>query len=761
MTADRRIFAHSVKGKSPSDWELLEDHSVNVGARAALFCEAFGAANFGEFLGEMHDFGKLKPRFQARVRGEAVRVSHSGEGARYAVERYAETPYEKWGKLIAFCIAGHHSGLPNGMGSVPGRLQSSLEERLREAEDLELPDWLSLPSLEDHIPLPLQGEVPGQENMYRHQFFTRMLFSALVDADFLETEKFYDGVNGAKSPRGWTGSLSSLRAHLDQHMSELAGEPGGINDIRGEILTHVRKKAELSPGLFTLTVPTGGGKTLASLAFALDHAIRHGLKRVIYVIPYMSIVEQTAAVFRDALKDDDAVLEHHSAFDWDGLKDETQSERIRLAAQNWDRPVVVTTAVQFFESLYANRPSKCRKLHRLAQSVVILDEAQTLPLRLLRPSLAAINELARGYGSSLVLCTATQPAVTRQAGFPADEALDLGPDRELAPDPAGLHKRLRRTEVRHVGPLSDEELTAHMAAQHQILTIVDNRNHARALFEALRDEPGSALLTNAMTPVHRRTVLADIRTRLKPRDGKALAVRLVATSLIEAGVDVDFPVVYRAIHGIDSITQAAGRCNREGSLPGLGQVFVFEPQSEHRPPLDIVTFAEVASRIVPDHEDLLAPEAIRDYSLELYEQFSAQLDHVVGCGTALEGGIMNAIANAGKLDFAFAGIAKAYRIIQDGAVPVVVCGGSFGVPPDLLETLQRIPHAGVIARQLQPYQVQVPEWACKKLLGAGAASFWRQAEFDSQFVMLDNAQLYDDRAGLGFENAEDLGMMVL
>jgi CRISPR-associated endonuclease/helicase Cas3 len=328
---------------------------------------------------------------------------------------------------------------------------------------------------------------------FKLHFFTRMLFSALTDADFLETQQFYDKVKN-RSPQSAPPALADLAPALEAHLATFDGAKGDVNHTRAKILAHVRNGAAQAPGLFSLTVPTGGGKTLASLAFALDHAQRHGLHRVVYVIPYTSIVEQTAQVFRSALKNDDAVLEHHASFDWEALDDRGESERVKRAAQNWDRPVVVTTAVQFFESLFANRPSKCRKLHRLANSVIILDEAHTLPLRLLRPCLAAIRELAEGYGASIVLCTATQPALLKEDGFSHPEGFARAEVRELAPDPPRLYDRLRRVRVTHVGLVGDDALARRLDDTEQALVILNNRRHAREMFERIRLLPGAVHL---------------------------------------------------------------------------------------------------------------------------------------------------------------------------------------------------------------------------------------------------------------------------
>ena len=424
------------------------------------------------------------------------------------------------------------------------------------------------------MPAPL-AHLAGKQ-LFEIQFFTRMLFSALVDADFIETERFYTPA----APRWDAHGLEALQAALARRLGEFGPPETAVNHLRAEVLEAAGKAADQPAGLFTLTVPTGGGKTLASLHFALAHAQAHGLRRVIYVAPFTAIIEQTAEVFRDALGDPDAVLEHHSAFDAENtFADETQAERLKLAAQNWDRPVVVTTAVQFFESLFANRTQKCRKLHNIARSVIVLDEAQTLPVNFLRPCLAALKELARSYGCSVVLCTATQPAIRDDDGLRADEAIPAEATREIAPDPPELYRRLKRVEARFAGPLGNDDLAARVAGR-KALVIVNNKRQARAIYDLLGRGNALHLSTN-MTAAHRRDVLARVRDGF---DGP-----VISTALVEAGVDLDFPEVWRAVAGLDSIVQAAGRCNREGKGDRPGQVHVFEPEDGFPAPAGVAT----------------------------------------------------------------------------------------------------------------------------------------------------------------------------
>ena len=516
------------------------------------------------------------------------------------------------GKMLAFCIAGHHAGLAN---AVNGERSSSLADRLAEQVPKPDPCWQEEVAL-DAIDPPRVAPRSGDHIGFSASMFVRMVFSALVDADYLDTEAYYAATQGADVPRGGHPSLTELRSRLDDHLGTLARDApeSAVNAVRARVLQNVRMRAGTDPGMFSLTVPTGGGKTLSSLAFALDHAVHHGLSRVIYVIPYMSIVEQTAAVFRDALQSGrertEFVLEHHSGFEEERLGARSGADKLRLAMENWDAPIVVTTAVQFFESLFARRPSRCRKLHNIANSVVILDEAQTLPLHHLRPCVAALDELARNWRTSVVLCTATQPALGE-----ADFREGFRAVRELAPDPPRLAAELRRTRIRSAGRQNDAALVEKLRDARQVLCIVNTRRHARDLYTALADAEGACHLTTLMCAAHRRERLHAVRAGL----AKGEPVRLVATSLVEAGVDVDFPEVWRAQAGLESIIQAAGRCNREGRLRSA-DVFVFEPEESegHRAPPEVGQFADAARTVMREHDDPLAEDAIRAYFRELY-----------------------------------------------------------------------------------------------------------------------------------------------
>jgi CRISPR-associated endonuclease/helicase Cas3 len=736
------IYAHSVEGRPVSDWETLQDHAHAVAKRAAQFAEPFGGAEAAEMLGWVHDLGKVKPRFQAKLSGVWNSEPHSGEGAKLLMARCGGL-----GPLLAACVAGHHSGLSD---------IADLSSRLEELSDPEVPDWMPMPTL-----LAPFGPLTGDISHFTLQFAVRMLFSCLVDADEMETAAFYDTLEGRTVTRAPSILTEAHRKAFDSHIAGFDGKTGSVNALRAEILAHARLQSAERPGLFTLTVPTGGGKTLTSLGFALDHALQHGLERIIHVIPYTSIVEQTADVF-GAVLGSDQVVEHHSTFDWDGVNDDEDLRRLRRVTRNWDAPVIVTTAVQFFESLFAARKRRCAKLHNLARAVIVIDEAQTMPRKLLRPCLAAITELAQHYGATVVLSTATQPVVTREAGLNVPEALD--DVRELAPNPKLLYAALRRTRVTDAGPQDDTALVDRIAHAPQVLAIVNNRRHARSLFDHVADLAGASHLSTTMTPQHRRHVLAEIRTRLKDK----LPIRLISTSLVEAGVDVDFPLVLRAAAGIDSIAQAAGRCNREGRMNGLGEVLVFTPTAEgSSPPEEVRQMAEIGAKILSAHkDDPLSEAAVADYFRALlwsqgeYEALDSAMVGPQGGPTTK--GILKEISESGDhFTFRLDQIARAFSMIDDAQAPVIVRGGRWGIPDNLLRKLSFAEGTGGIARALQPYVVNLPYHIRSELEISRAASLWREDMFGREFLLLDHSAIYDDRAGMRIEKFSELGFMAV
>jgi CRISPR-associated endonuclease/helicase Cas3 len=739
------IYAHSRPGQPEATWETLKDHADAVASLAAQNAAAFGWARAGGLLGQLHDVGKVSSAFQAYIRGlsPGTRCDHSTAGARVAAAQFGSIS-----RALAYAIAGHHSGLADA---------ARLDERLDQSRTV-IPSsagWeqqvgpLPQPAaLRPHRPIVKSKHHPCFET----SFLIRMLFSALVDADFISTESFYAKADGSAVERGGTPGPAELLRRLRHFTAGRKVDDTPLNALRSAIRDHAVAKAALPPGPFTLTVPTGGGKTLTSLHFALEHAAQHGLRRVIYVIPFTSIIEQTAAVFREVLGQD-AVLEHHASFDWEdaGRASEEEGgnpdrERMRRAAENWDAPVVVTTSVQFFESLYASRTSRCRKLHNLAHAVIVLDEAQCLPLRLLAPCLAALDELARNYGCSPVLCTATQPALRRtEDGLSC--GLDLPQGRELALDPPALFARLRRQRVDWLPePVEDAAIAVRFDARPQMLCIVNSRRHAFDLFGRIRGMEGATHLSTYMCPRHRSLRLAEIKLRLV----KGLPVRLVATSLVEAGVDFSFPEVWRAEAGLDSVAQAAGRCNREGeTLPALGRVVVFRPAGL-KPPAELALPAQCGSATASCFDDPLSPEAVRTYFRVLYaNRGDAFFDSATLDGSRFP--ILQSIATAGREGrFDFDSIARAFRMIEDDAPAVIVPWRADPLDGEADALLGKIAAAGPSRqslRALQRYSVSIPRDLHRTWLAAGMLFPVHQALGNALLRFADDA-LYDPATGL-------------
>jgi len=748
------LYAHSLTDPDRARWEGLSDHLRAVANTAETFATVFGWGALAEVSGRLHDIGKASATFQAYIRQECRKGGdHSSAGAIEARRAYAGLR----GGILSFIIAGHHAGLADaadlearlGSGNTAIPAYSGWEDQCRP-----LPPAQALN--------PARAPTPAADAGFHGAFLIRMLFSCLVDADSLETERFYAEANGETVDRGNFTDLTILRDRLAAHMEAVEGrvEETALNALRAEVLAHAKAGAEKPPGLFTLTVPTGGGKTLASLSFALDHAVRHGLRRVVYVIPFTSIIEQTAQVFRGALGTDADILEHHASFDWEAAakawakgrdRDDEGGDpiaKLHRAAENWDVPIVVTTAVQFFESLYSASRSRCRKLHNLANAVIVLDEAQTLPLPLLRPCMAALSELTRNCGSSVVLCTATQPALRKLDGF--TKGFDIGEDRELAPNPKELYARLRRVRVEWLRePVADAAIAERFAAQPQMLCVVNSRKHARDLFALIKDRPGAVHLTTLMCPLHRRTVLAALRGKLKAGE----PVRLVSTSLIEAGVDISFPEVWRAATGADSIAQAAGRSNREGG-PVLGRVVVFEP-AEAKPPRSIEALWQAARPVLRQHDDPLALDAVRAFFKELYWQKgdgafdAARLD-----GKTWP--ILPAIAErASDWTFPFDSIARAFRMIEDVMEPVVVPWKAHGDDYEAESLLARIAASdtprGADLRRLQLYTVSIPKQARVDWLAKGALRPVHPA-LGEAVLRFQDLSLYDERSGVRLDD---------
>ncbi|WP_114859323.1 CRISPR-associated endonuclease Cas3'' [Azospirillum brasilense] len=736
-------YAHTPK--MPGDpWEPLREHLLRVAARAegfaaVLFPGSDWAGAWARALGLLHDAGKYAEAFQRLLNGENIRVDHSTAGAVLALERYGKDSPVGW--LLAYAVAGHHAGLPDG--GMDGNEEASLTVRLRKAK---LPDSVRAEVLREIGPLlPAELPLPTFADWFAVALFARMIFSCLTDADALATEGYSDPEQAAL--RGGQPDLPTLAAALRMHLVGKAAKatPSDVNRIRTEVLERCRDAAALPPGLFSLAVPTGGGKTLSSLSFALEHAQRHGLRRVIYVIPYLSIIEQTAETFReDAFAGlPGAVLEHHSAYAPPGGFDDRDEEgvgpdRHKLASENWDSPVTVTTAVQFFESFFAARPSRCRKLHNVARSVIVLDEAQLLPLPHLRPCLALLDALARDYGCTILLSTATQPALDRDRPL----AFGLTGIRPIMPEDGApaLHKAMERVTVEHAGLLDDEALADRMRNATQALCVLDTRGHAADLYRALRDREVEGLyhLSAAMCAEHRSTVLAAIRADL----AEGRPCRVVSTQLVEAGVDVDFPLVLRAMAGLDSIIQSAGRCNREGR-PGLfGRVVVFD--TARRNGLSDLNRRRDLTREIMDGrpwDEALHPDVIATYFRRLYS--ADKRKRTASGGDPYDRTeAWSRLATTNRRDaIPFRAVAADFHLIDNDQAAVIVPYTEEAQRwADALRATER---PGAIARKLQRFIVTIPRGQLAQLMGAGIVKAIGE---HGQFLLLTDLSYYDDAA---------------
>ncbi|MFB3895591.1 MAG: CRISPR-associated helicase Cas3' [bacterium] len=678
-------YAHSDGKVNTDEWQLLSEHLINTAKLAEKNASKFRSDTLGFWCGILHDIGKYSDEFQKRLSNSKVFAEHSSASAQLLKSLGEQNPKLKqlW-KAMAYITAGHHSGLLDWNSAndtcLDSRLRKTIPDYSAWKNDICLPQDLSLPSFN-------WQKSDKKLVSFQFAFLIRMLYSCLVDADFLDTENYMEPSKSLIRNKVLP-SLASLRDKLTTYLEEKikAADKTEINHARKEILEQCLKKADIPQGLFTLTVPTGGGKTLSSLAFALDHALKHNLERIIYVIPYTSIIEQNASIFREILGDA-AVVEHHCNYEIPEEKiteDEGNPfQRLILATENWAAPLIVTTNVQFFESLFANRSSRCRKLHNLCRSVIILDEAQLMNPEFLTPSLKALEELVRNYKTSVLLCTATQPNLNNLY------SPDIKPV-ELMENPISLYQQFKRVVVKapDTEPLLDDVLVQELSKYDQVLCIVNTRRHASTLYAKLSQlQPeGTYHLSARMYPRHRSNKLREIREALKSNQ----LCQVVSTQLVEAGVDLDFSVVYRSMTGLDSIAQAAGRCNREGKRE-YGLVRLFRP--ENGQPKGwfsrIADIADIMSRKHP--EDLLALPAISDYFAYLYSR-NEELDKKE---------IYQIYEN---IEYPFQNIADAFQWIENNTIPIIIPKEEC---LEIIHKIEKYPQLPIPYRKLQQYTVQV------------------------------------------------------
>lgn len=720
--------------KNPKDdsEQTLQKHLISVSELAGKFASEFGEKEPGKLVGLYHDIGKYSKEFQRYIRQESKeRVDHSTAGARELLNKKNSV------KLIAaFCIAGHHCGILNiGEKSITVFDETTFYSRVPNKEipkydeyrkEIEEPN----DSRSKLIPL-IFGD--RKELPFSIMFYTRMLFSCLVDADFLDTEAF---MRKGTIQRGNFATLNEIKMILDGYIAknflneESARYNEPINKRRRKILLEcINRGRNTSENLISLTVPTGGGKTIASMAFALNNALRNERKRIIYVIPYTSIIEQNAKVFADIFGREN-VVEHYSGAEYDDTESEEENVK-RLAAENWDAPIIITTNVQFFESIFSNRTSKCRKLHNIANSVIIFDEAQMIPEGFLKPCVKAIEQLTKYYNCTAVICTATQPSL---GTLFENQKLN-----EICSEVEDNYNFFRRATVKVLHrKISKKELAERLESSRQVLCIVNKKKSAKDIFETLKDEENTFYLTTNLCPVHRSQILQQIKKCLEENQ----PCRVISTSLIEAGVDLDFPCVYRENAGLDNIIQSAGRCNREGKFSkDKSVVFVFTLSDEGI--ISTQSLRVSATNLVCEKyiSDLYSPQAIK-YYFDFLHKLDNNLD---------KEGILELHK---KKSMPFKDIAEKFKLIKDDTKSIFIPFDE--VARDIEQKLlnSKVPFISrSLLRKANRYMVEVYLDAYKKMLATQKIKL-----VDESIAILIDLDIYDLRTGLTQEIAEGTGI---
>ena len=715
--------------------QTVAEHSRGAAERAEMFAGEFGFGEEARTAALFHDVGKYAPAFQARLNGGREHYEHSSAGMSlfadmfYSTSAHINNARRAAALLIAYAIAGHHSGLPDygdkADTSDGDTFIAKIKRRAEIGNDFAAyREELGAPPCPRALPTRFISNGGG---WFGYQFLGRMLFSALVDADFLDTEAFMSPAPN----RDGGESFDVLAERFRRHMAENFTDAGGnLNAKRAEILAHCLDAAPHEPGIFRLTVPTGGGKTLSSMAFALAHLRAHGLRRIIYVIPYVSIIRQTVDIFENIFGERN-VLGHYSTADFGNPDSDVRSDvrsPAELAAENWDKPIIVTTNVQFFESLYANRTSACRKLHNISRSVIIFDEAQMLPVGFLRPCLRAMCELVKNYGCSAILCTATQPALD---GLLNDCGVTA---REICPDVAGMYPHFARARYHVLGQCRDEDILERLRRSGSALCVLNSRGGVREYYSALRGD-GVFHLSTYMTPAHLGRSIQTIRQRL--RNGERCLV--ISTSLIEAGVDVDFPVVFREMAGLDSIIQAGGRCNREGKrAPEDSPVYVFSREGVKNA-AEISTHAAITERVCELYDDISLPEAIHAYFERLYAVKKSEKDDELDTKKILP--LINRQEVSFK-EFSYRETARRFRLISTSQRQILIPNEENG---DVCDAVRHGYLTRGLLRRLARDTVSVYENEYNRLRTAGVLS----AGCDGVSV-LEDASWYSPDCGLTF-----------
>ncbi len=735
-----QFIAH-IKKNPDGSWSephLLKNHLQETAKKASEFADEFGNNDWAELAGFLHDLGKYHPDWQkyirketgyfdeeAHIEGYANRPNHSQAGAASIFEKINN---KRVAKILVYVIGCHHSGLKDWTADLENRLfeeEKLITDDLRKIKPIEeAKQFLDKPN-PTSIPIVYKNQIDKNSSEQIH-LWIRMLFSCLVDADFLDTESY---MQNEEKVRGNYLSIEKLKERFDRYMSEKKSD-SELNRKRNEILNQCRKKAKLEPGFYSLTVPTGGGKTLSSMAFALEHAIKHNKKRIIIAIPYTSIIEQTAKVYKygtdtdeeiERLKTEgkflfgeDHVLEHHS-----NLDPEKESIKNRYAAENWDAPIIVTTNVQLFESLFGNKTSICRKLHNIVNSIIILDEAQMIPQEYFKPIISVLKGLVKYFGVTVVLMSATQPALIGKIGSEPNIIDGLENVTEIIDDPDSLAKDFKRVEFIIPNDLTSSkswnEIVNELKQYEQVLCIVNTRSDCRELHKLMPD--GTIHLSGFMCGEERSEIISGIKSKLKNNE----PIKVISTQLVEAGVDIDFPIVYRAITGLDSIAQAAGRCNRENKLKYGGKVIVFVPP-EFSPQGFLRKSEDAGKAILRNHiNEEFTPSLYSEYFRYLYSNLNSfGKEEFESC----------LVNNASDFEFQFRTYAENFNMIDNRKqMSIMVRYKNSNI---LIDQLIHTGTSKELLRKLQRYIVNVPIYLFNKIREANyiedVNGYWVQCD---------------------------------
>ena len=719
-------YAHTLEGESEKKWQTIKEHSENVAALVKQFSTAWCTAEYAEDLGLLHDVGKYQADFQRRLHGEKMSVEHSIAGAKKWIEM-------KWPESGAYCIAGHHSGLPDvgnrtdseDEPTLLGRIKRTPQDFSAYKDELALTEINTFPAKDA---VCLKGR-SADDIKKEYAFWTRMMFSSLTDADYLDTETFCDG----RKERGVPADLKVCLELINRHISKFESDTPvkcAREALRSQVMSHVQENANV----YLINMPTGSGKTLTSMQFALGRAILSHKKHIIYVIPYTSIIEQNAKVFKDIFGAE-TVLEHHCNFDYQSVKDTDIRERLKRTAENWDASIIVTTNVQFFESIYGNRSSELRKLHNIADSVIVFDEAHMFPSLFFQPCLEAVRILTQRYHCEAVFMTATMPDFhtwMREFGCGSVKTLDLTEDKSSFPV-------FNRCKIESLGQLSSEKLAGLAAEAKNSLIVVNSRKAARRIYQLL---PGKKYhLSTYMTHDDRSRVIAEVRNSLIKREHFCL----VSTSLIEAGVDLDFDLVFRELAGLDNLLQTAGRCNREGKKRDC-KTYAFEFEEEDLRPRsnEFIIKQSFCREVFQRYHNVASPEAVKFYFNRLYA-------YTLESRKSMDFKIAFSPASCGidGFGFNFAQYARDFRLIDENTQPLVIVTEENR--KTVMSLLEAASYGGMAAmRQLQKYSVSLRPNELEKLTKAGAVCDEKGIRY------LGSERYYSRETGILFENSEAL-----